>query len=84
MTLVKCLECGSDQDFEDAVGYCEGCGRKLPIPHKRGKDSVRKQFVAERRTAEVGTTNVAVTAGAFVAGAAAVVTLVVLVLRSQF
>jgi predicted amidophosphoribosyltransferase len=84
MTLVKCLECGSEQDFEDAVGYCERCGRKLPVPHKRGKDSVRQQFVAERRTAEVGTTNAAVTAGVFVAGAAAVVTLVVLVLRSQF
>ena len=84
MTLVKCLECGSEQDFEDAVGYCESCGRKLPIPHKRGKDSVRRQFVAERRTAEVGKTNAAVTAGVFVAGAAAVVTLAVLVLRSQF
>jgi len=29
MTLVKCLECGSEQDFEDAVGYCEQCGHKL-------------------------------------------------------
>lgn len=84
MTLVKCLECGSEQDFEEAVGYCERCGRKLPVPHKRGKDTVRKKFQTERRVAEVGRANIAVTAVIFLAGIAAIVTLVVLVVRSQF
>ena len=84
MTLVKCLECGSEQDYEDAVGYCDKCGHKLPVPHKRGKDSVRRQMLTERRTSDVGTTNVAVTIGVFVAGAAALVTLAALVIRSQF
>jgi hypothetical protein len=84
MTLVKCLECGSEQDFEDAVGYCEKCGRKLPVPHKRGKDAVRRQLMADRRVIEVGKANVAVTAALFLGGAAAVLTLAVLVIRSQF
>lgn len=84
MTLVKCFDCGSEQDFELAVGYCEQCGRKLPVPHLRGKTSARRQFLSEARTSEVGSTNVAVTAGVFVAGVAALVTLAVLVLRSQF
>jgi hypothetical protein len=84
MTLVKCLECGSEQDFEEAVGYCEKCGRKLPIPHTRGKDAIRRKLAGQGRVAEVGATNVAVTAVLFVAGAAAVLTLAILVLRSQF
>lgn len=84
MTLVKCLECGSEQDYEDVVGYCEKCGHKLPVPHKRGKDSVRRQMLTERRTSEVGRANVAVTISVFVAGAAALVTLAALVIRSQF
>ena len=84
MTLVKCLECGSDQDFEDAVGYCDQCGRKLPVPHKRGKETVRQKLMHDGTAATLGKTNVAVTAGVFIAGAAAVLTLVVLVVRSQF
>ena len=84
MTLVKCLECGSEQDFEEAVGYCEKCGRKLPVPHKRGKDSIRKKMQSERLVSEVGRTNVAVTAAVFLAGFAGIVTLAVLVIRSQF
>ena len=84
MTLVKCLECGSEQDFEDVVGYCEQCGRKLPIPHKRGKDSVRRKLMADTGSVAVRKANVAVTAGVFLAGAAAVLTLAVLVVRSQF
>lgn len=84
MTLVKCLECGSEQDFEDAVGYCDNCGRKLPIPHKRGKETARRKLATEGRVAEVGKANVAVTAGVFLAGAAAVLTLAILVVRSQF
>jgi uncharacterized membrane protein YvbJ len=84
MTSVKCLECGSDQDYEEAVGYCEKCGRKLPVPHKRGKDTVRKKLQTERGPSEVGAANIAVTAIAFLAGIAAVVTLAVLVIRSQF
>jgi uncharacterized membrane protein YvbJ len=84
MTLVKCLECGSEQDFEEAVGYCEKCGRKLPIPHKRGKDTIRQQLRTARRVSEVGRANVAVTIGVFLAGAAAIITLAVLVIRSQF
>jgi uncharacterized membrane protein YvbJ len=84
MTLVKCLECGSEQDFEDAVGYCEQCGRKLPVPHKRGKDTVRKQLRNERRTSEMGKANVALTIGVFAVGAAALITLATLVIRSQF
>ena len=84
MTLVKCLECGSEQDFEDAVGYCEKCGRKLPVPHKRGKDAVRRKQRADNRSVAVRKANVAVTAGVFLAGAAAVLTLAVLVVRSQF
>jgi len=83
MTLVKCLECGSEQDFEEVVGYCDKCGRKLPIPHKRGKDTIRQQFRTERRVSEVGKANVIVTIGVFLAGAAAIVTLAVLVIRSQ-
>ena len=84
MTLVKCLECGSEQDFEEAVGYCDKCGRKLPVPHKRGKDSVRRRLLAETGSVAVRKANVLVTVGVFVAGAAAVVTLAVLVIRSQF
>jgi uncharacterized membrane protein YvbJ len=84
MTLVKCLECGSEQDFEDAVGYCEKCGRKLPVPHKRGKDTVRQQLRNERRSSDLGKANVAVTVGVFLAGAAALITLAALVIRSQF
>jgi uncharacterized membrane protein YvbJ len=84
MTLVKCLECGSEQDFEDVVGYCEKCGHKLPVPHKRGKDSVRRQLAVERRTSDVGKANVAVTIGVFVAGAVALITLATLVISSQF
>jgi uncharacterized membrane protein YvbJ len=84
MTSVKCLECGSDQDYEEAVGYCEKCGRKLPVPHKRGKDTIRKKLQTARGPSEVGFANVAVTAIAFLAGIAAVVTLAVLVIRSQF
>ncbi len=84
MTLVKCLECSSEQDYEEAVGYCEKCGHKLPVPHKRGKDSARRQLMTERATSNVGSANVAVTVGAFVAGAAALVTLAALVIRSQF
>lgn len=84
MTLVKCLECGSEQDFEDVVGYCEQCGRKLPIPHKRGKDAVRRRLMAETGSVAVRKANVAVTAGVFLAGAVAVLTLVILVVRSQF
>ena len=74
----------SEQDFEEAVGYCEKCGRKLPIPHKRGKDSIRKKMQSERRVSEVGRANVAVTAIVFLGGLAAIVTLAVLVIRSQF
>ena len=84
MTLVKCLECGSEQDFEDVVGYCDKCGHKLPVPHKRGKDSVRRQMATERRTSEVGRANVAMTVGVFVAGVAALITLAALVISSQF
>ena len=84
MTVVKCFECGSEQDFEVAVGYCEQCGRKLPVPHLRGKTTARRAFLADKRTSEVGTSNVAVTAGVFVAGVAALITVVVLVVRSQF
>jgi uncharacterized membrane protein YvbJ len=84
MTLVKCLECGSEQDFEEAVGYCEQCGRKLPVPHRRGKDAARRKLLTDGPAAEVGSANVAVTAVLFVAGLAAVLILAVLVLRSQF
>lgn len=84
MTLVKCMSCGSDQDFENAVGYCEQCGRKLPVPHTRGKTSARKQFYDQKKTAEVGATNVVATAVLALAGLAGLGTIVVLVLRSQF
>jgi uncharacterized membrane protein YvbJ len=84
MTLVKCLECGSEQDFEDAVGYCDNCGHKLPVPHKRGKDTVRRQLMHDGGSVAVAKANVAVTIGVFLAGAAAVLTLAVLVIRSQF
>ena len=84
MTLVKCLECGSEQDFESAVGYCEQCGRKLPVPHLRGKVTARSQFMAQAKSSDLGSKNVAVTVGVFAAGAAALITLAVLVLSSQF
>lgn len=84
MTLVKCLECGSEQDFEEAVGYCEQCGRKLPIPHKRGKDTARQKLLHDGGTAALGKANVAATVVIFLAGLAAVLTLSVLVIRSQF
>jgi hypothetical protein len=67
-----------------AIAYCEKCGHKLPVPHKRGKNTVRRQLMTERRTSEVGRANVAVTISVFVAGAAALVTLAALVIRSQF
>jgi uncharacterized membrane protein YvbJ len=83
MTLVKCLECGSEQDFEDAVGYCEQCGKKLPVPHKRGKESARQKMRTEPHEAEVGAANVVVTAVVAIGGLAAIVTLATLVIRSQ-
>ncbi len=83
MTLSKCLNCGLEQDFEGSVGYCEGCGKKLPIPHIRGKDSARKQFLAERRTAEVGASNAFVTVLLALGGLAGIGTIVFLIVRSQ-
>ena len=83
MTLVKCLECGAEQDFEEAVGYCEKCGRKLPIPHKRGKDAARRKMQTERKVSEVGATNIIVTAVLAIAGLAGVITLVTVIVRSQ-
>jgi uncharacterized membrane protein YvbJ len=83
MTLVTCLECGSEQDFEDAVGYCEKCGRKLPVPHKRGKETARQKMQTERHVSEVGATNIIVTAVLAIAGLAAVVTLITVIIRSQ-
>jgi uncharacterized membrane protein YvbJ len=84
MTLVKCLECGSDQDFEEAVGYCEQCGHKLPVPLHRGKTEARRKLMAESGSVAVRQVNVLATAGVFLAGAAAVLTLAILVIRSQF
>ena len=84
MTLVKCLECGSEQDFEEAVGYCDQCGKKLPVPHKRGKDAVRRKLMHDGGSVAVAKANVAATVGIFLAGAAAVLTLAILVIRSQF
>lgn len=83
MTLVKCLECGAEQDFEEAVGYCEKCGRKLPIPHKRGKDTVRKTLQHGPKAPEVGMSNIVVTAILAIAGLAAVITLITVIIRSQ-
>ena len=83
MTLVKCLECGAQQDFDDAVGYCEQCGKKLPVPHKRGKETARQRMRADRPAAEVGAANIVVTAVLAVAGLAGVVTLAILVIRNQ-
>jgi uncharacterized membrane protein YvbJ len=83
MTLVTCLECGAQQDFEDAVGYCEQCGKKLPVPHRRGKETARQKMRDDRPAAEVGATNIVLTAVLAIAGLAAVVTLAVLVLRNQ-
>ena len=83
MTLVKCLSCGSDQDFEVAVGYCEECGQKLPVPHTRGKTTARKQFFNQKKGSEVGATNVVVTAVLALAGLAGLATIVVLIIQSQ-
>jgi uncharacterized membrane protein YvbJ len=83
MTLVTCLECGSQQDFDEAVGYCENCGRKLPVPHKRGKDTIRKSLQHGPKGPEVGTANIFVTAILAIAGLAGVITLITLVIRSQ-
>jgi len=83
MTLVKCLECGAEQDFEEAVGYCNQCGRKLPVPHKRGKETARRKMQTESKVSEVGATNIVVTAILAIAGLAGVITLLTLVIRSQ-
>jgi uncharacterized membrane protein YvbJ len=83
MTLVKCLECGSQQDFDDAVGYCENCGRKLPVPHKRGKETARRQLQTGAKAPEVGTTNILVTAVLAVAGLAGIIALITVIIRSQ-
>jgi hypothetical protein len=83
MMLVKCLECGSEQDFEEAVGYCEKCGKKLPVPLRRGKDSVRKKLTNERPPAEVGATNIFVTAILAIGVLAGIITLATLVIRNQ-
>ena len=85
MTLVKCLECGSDQDFDAAVGYCEQCGRKLPIPLKSGKHAARQKLREGGGDGQkVGTVNVAVTALLALAGLAAVIGLAVAIILSQF
>ncbi len=83
MTVVKCLNCGSEQDFEVAVGYCEQCGRKLPVPHVRGKDSARRQFLSQKKVSEVGTTNVVVTAVLALAGLIGLGAIVVLIVQGQ-
>ncbi|HJZ89847.1 MAG TPA: hypothetical protein VKE40_03170 [Gemmataceae bacterium] len=83
MTLVKCLECGSAQDYDTAVGYCEQCGRKLPVPLKRGKDSVRQQLRHGTGGNEVGVVNVTVTVVLGLALLAAVIAVAVLIIRSQ-
>jgi hypothetical protein len=83
MTVVKCLSCGSDQDFEVAVGYCEECGQKLPVPHVRGKTTARSQFLSQKKVSEVGTTNVVVTAALALAGLAGLGAIVVLIVQSQ-
>ena len=83
MTLVKCLECGTEQDFEEAVGYCEKCGRKLPVPHKRGKETARQKMQTERTVSQVGAANVIVTAVLAVAVLAGIITLITFIIRSQ-
>lgn len=67
MTSVKCFHCGSDQDFEDTVGYCEQCGHKLPVPHTRGKTSARQKFLAEQRQVGLSGRNLLITAGVLLA-----------------
>ena len=83
MILVKCLECGAEQDFEEAVGYCEACGKKLPVPLRRGKGAARKPAQPHAPASDVGLANIVVTAVVAVAGLAAVVTLAALVIRIQ-
>jgi len=83
MTAVKCLECGTEQDFEEAVGYCEKCGRKLPVPHKRGKDTVRKSLQHGPKAPEVGAANIIVTAILAIAGLAGMITLITVIIRNQ-
>ena len=83
MILVKCLECGAEQDFEEAVGYCEKCGKKLPVPLRRGKDAARKPVPAHAPASDVGVANIVVTAVVAIAGLAAIITLATLVIRSQ-
>jgi hypothetical protein len=83
MTLVKCLNCGSAQDYDVVVGYCEQCGRKLPVPLKRGKDTVRQQLRHGTGGSEVGVVNVAITVVLALAGLAAVVAVAVVIIRSM-
>ena len=83
MTVVKCFNCGSEQDFEFAVGYCDECGQKLPVPHVRGKTTARNQFLSEKQGTEVGATNVVLTAVLALAGLAGLGTIVVLILQSR-
>lgn len=81
MTLVKCFNCGSEQDFEAAVGYCEQCGRKLPVPHRRGKVSARKQFMADQRQVGLNPANVRFTVILGVVGVLCVLGLVVMLAK---
>jgi ribosomal protein L37E len=76
MTSVKCFHCGSDQDFEVTVGYCDNCGHKLPVPHTRGKNSARQKFMAEQRQIGLGGRNVILTVFIVVAVAAGFIGLI--------
>jgi uncharacterized membrane protein YvbJ len=85
MTLVKCHECGSEQDFDTAVGYCEQCGRKLPVPLKSGNYAARKKLREGGGDGQkVGTVNVAITVLLALAGVSAVIGLAVAIIMSQF
>jgi hypothetical protein len=47
MSTVKCLYCDSEADPDVTAGYCEECGKKLPLGKLTTSHSARSRVLAE-------------------------------------
>lgn len=83
MTLIRCLDCGLEQDYEVAVGYCDKCGRKLPVPPPRHKGEPRKLSAASGVVSELSSGNVAATVVVGLVIAIGLAALVVAIVRGN-
>ncbi len=69
MFTVKCLHCGSEANPEATAGYCEDCGKKLPLgQHLTTSHSARSRIRAELERQGTPDWNVRLTGLLFVLG----------------